>query len=391
MAAASAATEKPRSMTTTSAPTTRPDDPRVRASAVASHATFAAGGGPPSTSPTNTSARSDRLDPRPERLPGRAPRRRPRRRDARSTPIPDRSTPAAGRVPVVVKDNMAVAGEPVRHGSAGHQRGTAAPRRTTCSSARLRAAGCVVLGTTRMPELAAWAFTSSAAFGATRNPLDRGARSRRIQRWSRPPRSPPAWRRRASAPTAAGRSASRRRTAAWSASSRPGARAAARRSRRALVRAQRRRTAGPIAARRGGAAGRPARRRRSLEHLPEPPTLRGRRLARGARPRSAGRTPTARRRPGRRAANGSHVSGTECRRADPPYPMTLLNDWGPAWLAGIAQEVDRLGLDEARLEPRTRTMVQQGPQGPPQRRTAPSESGGPTVACRVVRRPRRRW
>ncbi len=38
----------------------------------------------------------------------------------------------------------------------------------------------------------------------------------------------------------------------------------------------------------------------------------------------------------------------------------MLNDWGAAWLAGIAQEADRLGLDESALEPRTRTMVRKG-------------------------------
>jgi amidase len=41
--------------------------------------------------------------------------------------------------------------------------------------ARLRAAGCVVIGKTQMPELAIWPFTEPAAFAATRNPwrLDR--------------------------------------------------------------------------------------------------------------------------------------------------------------------------------------------------------------------------
>src|SRR5664279_2164437 len=75
--------------------------------------------------------------------------------------------PLAG-VPVAVKDNIAVAGEQVRHGSDA-----------TCSDpavtddelvGRLRRAGAVVVGITRMPELAAWAFTSSTAFGVTRNP-----------------------------------------------------------------------------------------------------------------------------------------------------------------------------------------------------------------------------
>src|SRR3954451_178228 len=77
--------------------------------------------------------------------------------------------PLAG-VPVAVKDNIAVRGEQVRHGSAAT---SATPASTDDPLvARLRAAGCVVVGTTRMPELAAWGFTASAAGGATRNPWD---------------------------------------------------------------------------------------------------------------------------------------------------------------------------------------------------------------------------
>jgi amidase len=53
-------------------------------------------------------------------------------------------------------------------------------------------------------------------------------------------------------------------------------------------------------------------------------------------------------------------SGHRLTAAAPPYPPTLLNDWGAAWLAGIAQEAERLGLDESALEPRTRTMVRKG-------------------------------
>src|SRR5438445_11031079 len=78
-----------------------------------------------------------------------------------------RNGPLAG-VPVAVKDNVDVAGLPTRHGSA------ATPDRPAGADdelvRRLRAAGSVVLGKTRMPELAIWPFTESAAFGVTRNP-----------------------------------------------------------------------------------------------------------------------------------------------------------------------------------------------------------------------------
>ena len=78
-----------------------------------------------------------------------------------------RDGPLAG-VPLAVKDNVDVAGLPTRHGSA------ATPDRAATADdelvRRLRAAGCVVLGKTRMPELAIWPFTESTAFGVTRNP-----------------------------------------------------------------------------------------------------------------------------------------------------------------------------------------------------------------------------
>ena len=75
--------------------------------------------------------------------------------------------PLAG-VAVAVKDNVAVAGEPTRLGSAATSPAPAAADDRLV--ARLRAAGCIVIGKTQLPELAIWPFTESAAFGATHNP-----------------------------------------------------------------------------------------------------------------------------------------------------------------------------------------------------------------------------
>jgi amidase len=78
--------------------------------------------------------------------------------------------PLAG-VPVAIKDNVDVAGEPTRMGSAAT---SAAPADADDELVtRLRDAGCVVIGKTQLPELAIWPFTEPAAFAATRNPWDR--------------------------------------------------------------------------------------------------------------------------------------------------------------------------------------------------------------------------
>lgn len=80
------------------------------------------------------------------------------------------SLPLAG-VPVAIKDNFDVAGEPTRLGSAATSDRPAEGDDELVR--RLREAGCIVIGKTRMPELAIWGFTSSGAFGVTRNPWDR--------------------------------------------------------------------------------------------------------------------------------------------------------------------------------------------------------------------------
>ena len=79
-----------------------------------------------------------------------------------------RELPLAG-VPVPVKDNIAVAGYPTREGSRATS--TEPEGRDHELVRRLRAAGAVVLGKTRLPELALWGTTDS-AFGITRSPAD---------------------------------------------------------------------------------------------------------------------------------------------------------------------------------------------------------------------------
>ena len=90
---------------------------------------------------------------------------RPLRWNAR----PDRPGLALAGVPVAVKDNIAVRGEPMRVGSRASPAGPQACDHPVV--ARLRAAGAVVVGVTRMPELALWPFTDG-AFGMARNPWD---------------------------------------------------------------------------------------------------------------------------------------------------------------------------------------------------------------------------
>ncbi len=71
-------------------------------------------------------------------------------------------------VPVAIKDNVDLAGEPTAHGVSGHH----VPAAADCEVVRrLRAAGAIILGKTAMCELAAWGhFTASEAVGVTRNP-----------------------------------------------------------------------------------------------------------------------------------------------------------------------------------------------------------------------------
>jgi amidase len=80
---------------------------------------------------------------------------------------PDRAELPLAGVPVAVKDNLAVAGEPTRDGSRASDPSPA--ERDHEVVARLRAAGAVVVGITRLPELSVFA-TSDDEDGIARNP-----------------------------------------------------------------------------------------------------------------------------------------------------------------------------------------------------------------------------
>ncbi|MFE5401924.1 amidase [Streptomyces sp. NPDC056580] len=74
-------------------------------------------------------------------------------------------------VPVAVKDDMDVAGEPTAFGCRGEFPPAAADAEAV---RRLRAAGVVIIGKTNTCELGQWPFTEGPAFGETRNPWHTG-------------------------------------------------------------------------------------------------------------------------------------------------------------------------------------------------------------------------
>ena len=83
--------------------------------------------------------------------------------------------PLAG-VPVAVEDRIDVAGHPTRHGSAATPDEPA--RRDDALVKRLRAAGALIIGKTRVPELAAWGAGATVT-GWTASPPSAPRRSRR--------------------------------------------------------------------------------------------------------------------------------------------------------------------------------------------------------------------
>src|SRR5918999_4049296 len=76
--------------------------------------------------------------------------------------------PLAG-VPVAIKDNVPVAGEPMRSGSAATS--DAPQQEDHALVARLRAAGAIVAGITNLPEMGIYPFTDN-EYGIVRNPWD---------------------------------------------------------------------------------------------------------------------------------------------------------------------------------------------------------------------------
>lgn len=76
-------------------------------------------------------------------------------------------------VPVTVKDLVAVAGMPLRRGSAARDEQALCLADAPCV-ARLREAGAVILGKTATPEAGCKVVTRSAVHGVTRNPHDLG-------------------------------------------------------------------------------------------------------------------------------------------------------------------------------------------------------------------------
>lgn len=70
-------------------------------------------------------------------------------------------------VPVAIKDDMDLAGEPTAFGCPGEFEPCGEDGEV---ARRLRAAGAVVVGKTNAPEIGQWPFTEGPAFGATRNP-----------------------------------------------------------------------------------------------------------------------------------------------------------------------------------------------------------------------------
>jgi amidase len=269
---------------------------------------------------------------------------------------PDRARLPLAGVPVAVKDNIAVAGEPTRHGSAATSSVPANADDELVT--RLRAAGCVVIGSTRMPELAAWPHCSSAAYGVTRNP------------WA--PRLDPG------GSTGGGAVAVRTGMAALAVGTDGGGSLRVPAAQCGVVGLKPSAGAVPLP---GGVdehwcgltvAGPMARSvtdaavafrvLAGLETDLALPATPGRaRIALSMRSPAPLSRPDAQQRAAVEvAAAALRAAGHEVVVTDPSYPAALIQRWSRRWWAGIALDADRLGVRPEDLEPRTRAMIRRG-------------------------------
>ena len=133
-------------------------------------------------------------------------------REARAVDArPDRGTLPLAGLPIAVMDNVPVRREPMRDRSSASD---PAPQPADHEVVRrLRAAGAVVVGITRVPELCVFGATDS-RFGVTRSPWI-GAAPPVARRPGQSPRWRRAWWLQRTATTAWARSASQRPAAAW--------------------------------------------------------------------------------------------------------------------------------------------------------------------------------
>ena len=268
---------------------------------------------------------------------------------------PDRAALPLAGVPVAVKDNFAVAGEQVRHGSAATSDVAASADDELV--ARLRAAGAVVIGISNMPELAAWAMTSSTAYGVTRNPWDAE-------------REPGGSTGGGAVAVASGMAALALGTDGGGSLRVPAARCGV-----VGVKPERGElplpgglaehwcglsVSGPIA-------------RTAADAALALAVLRGDTPAALVAPTTPLRIAVSRRSPvptsptdrHQRAALAAAVDrlqalGHEVVQANPPYPPTLVQRWSRRWWAGVANDADLLAVQPDKLERRTRTMVAKG-------------------------------
>lgn len=263
--------------------------------------------------------------------------------------------PLAG-VPVAIKDNVDVAGMPTRYGSAAS---SPQPRDSDdLLVRRLRDAGAVVVGKTRQPELAIWDFTESPAFGGTRNPYDPdrnaggstgggaaavaagmvpvahgsdGGGSLRIPAANcgvvgfKPSRG--------AVPLPGGL------TEHWFGCSVHGAMAA---------------TVADVALAVDVLAGTDRLRN------PRPPSGPLRIAVSLRSPSPIGRPDATARSSVAVIAELARECGHTVVKADPPYALSIVNDWVRRWHAGVAEEVRHLGLPADQLERRTRTILAKG-------------------------------